>query len=116
MAASGDRIPPPFPAAEEPGAGDSDEGEDIFVNNVCLQPTATNENPVVLLALAGSERAALRLVRPGFMATHTLHSTLTSRFTTQQLYKILHFGLSAFPDAHLLIKNHGYAASFFVLN
>ncbi|KAM3626251.1 uncharacterized protein V6R79_025608 [Siganus canaliculatus] len=40
MAASSDRIPPPFPATEEPGAGlsdmadgDSDEGEDIFVNN-----------------------------------------------------------------------------------
>lgn len=44
MAASSDRNPPPFPATEEPGAGrtdmadgDSDEGEDIFVNNVCLQ-------------------------------------------------------------------------------
>lgn len=43
MAASSDRIPPPFPATEEPGAGrsdmadgDSDEGEDIFVSNVCL--------------------------------------------------------------------------------
>lgn len=43
MAASSDRNPPPFPATEEPGAGpsdmadgDSDEGEDIFVNNVCL--------------------------------------------------------------------------------
>ncbi|KAJ4946802.1 hypothetical protein JOQ06_008848 [Pogonophryne albipinna] len=41
MAASSDRIPPPLlPAKEEPGAatpdmadGDSDEGEDIFVNN-----------------------------------------------------------------------------------
>ncbi|XP_060884330.1 sorting nexin-1-like [Labrus mixtus] len=40
MAASSDRSPPPFPASEEPGAGpldmadgDSDEGEDIFVNN-----------------------------------------------------------------------------------
>ncbi|KAL7406752.1 hypothetical protein ABVT39_025730 [Epinephelus coioides] len=40
MAASSDRIPPPFPATEEPGAGlsdmadgDSDEGEDIFVSN-----------------------------------------------------------------------------------
>ncbi|KAI9532081.1 Sorting nexin-1 [Dissostichus eleginoides] len=40
MAASSDRIPPPLPATEEPGAatpdmadGDSDEGEDIFVNN-----------------------------------------------------------------------------------
>ncbi|XP_020493364.2 sorting nexin-1 [Labrus bergylta] len=39
MAASSDRSPPPFPASEEPGAGpldmadgDSDEGEDIFVN------------------------------------------------------------------------------------
>lgn len=44
MAASSDRNPPPFPAIEEPGAGrtdmadgDSDEGEDIFVNNVSLQ-------------------------------------------------------------------------------
>lgn len=44
MAASSDRNPPPFPATEEPGAGrtdmadgDSDEGEDIFVNNVSLQ-------------------------------------------------------------------------------
>lgn len=44
MAASSDRNPPPFPATEESGAertdmadGDSDEGEDIFVNNVCLQ-------------------------------------------------------------------------------
>ena len=44
MAASSDRIPPPFPSTEEPGAGlsdmadgDSDEGEDIFVSNVCLQ-------------------------------------------------------------------------------
>lgn len=41
MAASSDRIPPPFPTTEEPGAGlpdmadgDSDEGEDIFVSNV----------------------------------------------------------------------------------
>ncbi|XP_075933792.1 sorting nexin-1 isoform X2 [Anarhichas minor] len=40
MAASSDRIPPPFPDTVEPGAGpgdmadgDSDEGEDIFVNN-----------------------------------------------------------------------------------
>ncbi|XP_068613266.1 sorting nexin-1 [Brachionichthys hirsutus] len=40
MAASSDRNPPPFPATEAPGAGlsnfadeDSDEGEDIFVNN-----------------------------------------------------------------------------------
>ncbi|KAM7015107.1 sorting nexin-1-like [Tautogolabrus adspersus] len=40
MAASSDRSPPPFPASEEPGSGpldmadgDSDEGEDIFVNN-----------------------------------------------------------------------------------
>ncbi|CAF99905.1 unnamed protein product [Tetraodon nigroviridis] len=40
MAASSDRNPPPFPASEGPGAGpadmaggDSDEGEDIFVNN-----------------------------------------------------------------------------------
>ncbi|XP_037338153.2 sorting nexin-1-like [Pungitius pungitius] len=38
MAASSDRIPPPFPDTEEPGVcdmadGDSDEGEDIFVNN-----------------------------------------------------------------------------------
>lgn len=44
MAASSDRNPPPFPATEEPGAeqtnmadGDIDEGEDIFVNNVCSQ-------------------------------------------------------------------------------
>lgn len=41
MAASADRNPPPFPAAEETEAGlddmadgDSDEGEDIFVNKV----------------------------------------------------------------------------------
>lgn len=41
MAASSDRNPPPFPTADEPEAGaadmadgDSDEGEDIFVNNV----------------------------------------------------------------------------------
>ncbi|KAG7483288.1 sorting nexin-1 [Solea senegalensis] len=40
MAASSDRSPPPFSAAEDPEAGqpdmadgDSDEGEDIFVNN-----------------------------------------------------------------------------------
>ncbi|XP_019955137.2 sorting nexin-1 [Paralichthys olivaceus] len=40
MAASSDRSPPPLPAAKEPEAGaadmadgDSDEGEDIFVNN-----------------------------------------------------------------------------------
>ncbi|XP_029984295.1 sorting nexin-1-like [Sphaeramia orbicularis] len=40
MAASSDRNPPPFPASEEPETGlcdmadgDSDEGEDIFVNN-----------------------------------------------------------------------------------
>lgn len=44
MAASSDRNPPPFPATEEPGPGradmadgDIDEGEDIFVNNVCSQ-------------------------------------------------------------------------------
>lgn len=44
MAASSDRNPPPFPSAEEPEAGppdmadgDSDEGEDIFVNNVCVR-------------------------------------------------------------------------------
>lgn len=44
MAASSDRSPPPFPAAEEPGAGpcdmadgDSDEGEDIFVSTVGFQ-------------------------------------------------------------------------------
>lgn len=44
MEATSDRNPPPFPATEEPGAGrtnmadgDIDEGEDIFVNNVCSQ-------------------------------------------------------------------------------
>lgn len=44
MAASSDRNPPPFPATEEPepgmpdmADGDSDEGEDIFVSNVCFQ-------------------------------------------------------------------------------
>ncbi|KAM8894422.1 sorting nexin-1 [Spinachia spinachia] len=38
MAASSDRIPPPFPDTEEPGVcdmadGDRDEGEDVFVND-----------------------------------------------------------------------------------
>lgn len=44
MAASSDRNPPPFPAAEETEAGqaamadgDSDEGEDIFLSKVCSQ-------------------------------------------------------------------------------
>uniref|UniRef100_H3CW14 Sorting nexin-2 n=1 Tax=Tetraodon nigroviridis TaxID=99883 RepID=H3CW14_TETNG len=48
MAASSDRNPPPFPASEGPGAGpadmaggDSDEGEDIFVNN----PDPDREEP-----------------------------------------------------------------------
>ncbi|XP_070689296.1 sorting nexin-1-like [Pempheris klunzingeri] len=60
MAASSDRNPPPFPASEEPGAGltdmadgDSDEGEDIFVNNTTpvavsrgvSQPDCVNEEP-----------------------------------------------------------------------
>ncbi|XP_068427648.1 sorting nexin-1-like [Clinocottus analis] len=60
MAASSDRIPPPFPDTEEPGAapcdmadGDSDEGEDIFVNNSnpvavsrgVSQPDNVNEQP-----------------------------------------------------------------------
>lgn len=53
MAASSDRNPPPFPAAEEPGAGlsdmadgDSDEGEDIFCSNVCWQLVLVNYKPV----------------------------------------------------------------------
>ncbi|KAA8595961.1 hypothetical protein FQN60_011252 [Etheostoma spectabile] len=57
MEASSDRIPPPFPATEEPGArpfdmadGDSDEGEDIFSNPMAVsrgvsQPSAVNEEP-----------------------------------------------------------------------
>ncbi|XP_054467866.1 sorting nexin-1-like [Anoplopoma fimbria] len=60
MAASSDRIPPPFPDTEDPGAGpcdmadgDSDEGEDIFVNNSnpvavsrgVSQPENVNEEP-----------------------------------------------------------------------
>ncbi|KAG8001223.1 Sorting nexin-1 [Nibea albiflora] len=53
MAASSDRDPPPFPAAEEPGAGppdmadgDSDEGEDIFV---------CNSNPVAAVSRGVSQ-------------------------------------------------------------
>ncbi|KAM4602889.1 sorting nexin-1 isoform 2-T2 [Polymixia lowei] len=60
MAASSDRNPPPFPATEEQeaalsemGEGDSDEGEDIFVNNTTplaqsqgvSQPEAVSEEP-----------------------------------------------------------------------
>ncbi|KAK5874301.1 hypothetical protein PBY51_019260 [Eleginops maclovinus] len=60
MAASSDRFPPPLPATEETGAvtpdmadGDSDEGEDIFVNNSIpvavsrgvSQPDNVNEQP-----------------------------------------------------------------------
>ncbi|XP_069021782.1 sorting nexin-1-like isoform X2 [Embiotoca jacksoni] len=60
MAASSDRNPPPFPATEEPepglgdmADGDSDEGEDIFVNNRnpvsvsrgVSQPDRVNEEP-----------------------------------------------------------------------
>lgn len=58
MAANSDRNPPPFPAAEEPGTGqsdmadeDSDEGEDIFVSNVCLQAILVDSNSFVIMYL-----------------------------------------------------------------
>lgn len=58
MAANSDRNPPPFPAAEEPGTGqsdmadgDSDEGEDIFVSNVCLQAILADSNSFVIMYL-----------------------------------------------------------------
>ncbi|XP_044049340.1 sorting nexin-1-like [Siniperca chuatsi] len=71
MAASSDRHPPPFPAAEETGAvlsdmadGDSEEGEDIFVSNSnnpvavsrgVSQPDRVNEEPPDLF---GEEEAS----------------------------------------------------------
>lgn len=65
MAASSDRNPPPFPATEEPGEGlsdmadgDSDEGEDIFVSNVCPSLTLANYNLFVAVLSAWSERAS----------------------------------------------------------
>lgn len=71
MAASSDRNPPPFPSAEEPEAGppdmadgDSDEGEDIFVNNVCGRLGRVGRDLCVLFVCAVRGAGQSRAVSP----------------------------------------------------
>uniref|UniRef100_A0A3Q1GNR1 Sorting nexin N-terminal domain-containing protein n=1 Tax=Acanthochromis polyacanthus TaxID=80966 RepID=A0A3Q1GNR1_9TELE len=73
MAASSDRNPPPFPAAEdpepgltEPADGDSDEGEDIFVSKAGSTTNSPRSCESGLLYIKGMQKCFI---------THHVHCT-----------------------------------------